>query len=220
MPLRWREDVFACSPNGQTILLDLRTGRYAAMSSSAGAALHRLQTHGELDAAGRQAVAPLVARGLLIPTASEVPRASPRAPTTDIASDMVASVRSGEIVLAFSAHLAARMLLRVLGLPRLYRALRWSAGAAPGCHPRYDERRACRLAFALGRAELLLTRRDRCLARSVAFKLLAALYQMDVTLVIGVEVRPFSAHCWIEHDGCVLNGPIDEVTPFTPILAV
>ena len=64
-----------------------------------------------------------------------------------------------------------------------------------------------------------LPRRPKCLFDSLA--LLDFLHGQNAaaTIVFGVKARPFTAHCWIEHSGIVLNDRVDHVGTFTPILA-
>jgi len=37
--------------------------------------------------------------------------------------------------------------------------------------------------------------------------------------VFGVRTYPFEAHCWVEHDGTVLNDSLEHVRWYTPIVA-
>jgi hypothetical protein len=39
-------------------------------------------------------------------------------------------------------------------------------------------------------------------------------------LVLGVSPAPFSAHCWVEWAGVVLNDALDRATAHTPILVI
>jgi hypothetical protein len=61
---------------------------------------------------------------------------------------------------------------------------------------------------------------DRCLVRAVALANDALSAGYGVTLVFGVQLRPFGAHCWVEHCGEVLDDSIDHVRRFAPVLAL
>ncbi|MDB5706143.1 MAG: hypothetical protein JWN66_3259 [Sphingomonas bacterium] len=61
---------------------------------------------------------------------------------------------------------------------------------------------------------------DRCLVRAVALAMDAVRAGYGVTLVFGVQLRPFGAHCWVEHDGEILDDGVDHVRRFTPVLAL
>lgn len=59
----------------------------------------------------------------------------------------------------------------------------------------------------------------RCLPHSLYMREFLALHGIGATLVFGVRTHPFEAHCWVEHEGCVLNDTADHVAWFTPIYA-
>ncbi|WP_353440713.1 lasso peptide biosynthesis B2 protein [Sphingomonas faeni] len=40
---------------------------------------------------------------------------------------------------------------------------------------------------------------------------------IHVDIVFGVRSHPFEAHCWIEHDGVVLDDRLDKVLAYVPI---
>lgn len=62
-------------------------------------------------------------------------------------------------------------------------------------------------------------RLGRCLPHSLYMREFLGLYGIATTLVFGVRTRPFEAHCWVEHEGCVLNDTTEHVALFTPIYA-
>ena len=59
---------------------------------------------------------------------------------------------------------------------------------------------------------------DQCLARALAFRMIAMKRGHDATLVIGVKLDPFAAHCWIQDGERLLNDRLERVRLFTPIL--
>jgi len=69
-------------------------------------------------------------------------------------------------------------------------------------------------------AKLLRSPVNRCLPRSMA--LASCLYRagFGVQLVMGVRLRPFAAHCWVQDDATVLNDTPEEVATFTPIFVL
>ena len=60
----------------------------------------------------------------------------------------------------------------------------------------------------------------RCLPNSMLLLELLALNGLGARWVFGVRTFPFEAHCWVEHDGVILNDTIDHVRWYTPIVAV
>ncbi|CAN5666134.1 lasso peptide biosynthesis B2 protein [soil metagenome] len=61
---------------------------------------------------------------------------------------------------------------------------------------------------------------DRCLARSIAVarRLIASGCRPD--LILGIQLQPFRAHCWVQCGAMLVNDRRDTVEPFTPILMV
>lgn len=60
----------------------------------------------------------------------------------------------------------------------------------------------------------------RCLLDSLALRRWLEMEGQHVRLVFGVKEAPFSAHCWLQNETAILNDHYDEVSRFTPILAV
>jgi hypothetical protein len=42
----------------------------------------------------------------------------------------------------------------------------------------------------------------------------------EARLVLGVKLRPFGAHCWVEHEHMVVSDQLEMIHPFTPILSI
>lgn len=67
---------------------------------------------------------------------------------------------------------------------------------------------------------LLFTAKDACLFDALALSNYLARYGIFATWVFGVQTGPFAAHCWLQHEGVVLNDTPDNVRRYAPILAV
>jgi hypothetical protein len=59
-----------------------------------------------------------------------------------------------------------------------------------------------------------------CLRDSIALRAWLARRGYYSMLVIGVIAAPFSAHCWLQTQDCVLDEASDEVSRYTPIWSV
>lgn len=59
---------------------------------------------------------------------------------------------------------------------------------------------------------------DRCLPRSIALARLMARSGCACQVIIGVKLRPFAAHCWVQAGHLVLNESVEEAARYTPIL--
>jgi hypothetical protein len=66
----------------------------------------------------------------------------------------------------------------------------------------------------------VFSRRGRCLLDSVVLMEFLAAYGVHPRWVLGVNVRPFAAHSWVQHEGWVLNGTVGFVRTYRPILVV
>jgi Transglutaminase-like superfamily len=65
---------------------------------------------------------------------------------------------------------------------------------------------------------LLPPTRTPCLVNSVVLLEFLAAHGQFPRLVFGVQVHPFSAHCWVQHADIVLNSTLEDVLKFTPIM--
>jgi hypothetical protein len=77
-----------------------------------------------------------------------------------------------------------------------------------------------RIARAFMRADLVLSPLDQCLPRSIALASTLARRGISASLVIGVRLRPFLAHSWVQSGTLLLNDRPDVVCTFVPILVV
>lgn len=57
-----------------------------------------------------------------------------------------------------------------------------------------------------------------CLPDSIGLHRILSARRMLSSLVIGVRLDPFMAHCWVQADAMVLNDSYDHVAAYTPIL--
>jgi hypothetical protein len=61
-------------------------------------------------------------------------------------------------------------------------------------------------------------KKDACLFNSLALLDFLALHGLYPKLVFGVSMRPFHAHCWVQHEDTVLGDTLERVSQFTPIM--
>jgi len=109
-----------------------------------------------------------------------------------------------------------------------FRLRRWSfadvIGAERGRH--CDDRRVIAISepsnlYGSFRAlEAWFGEEDQCLARALAYRMIALARGFDASLVIGVKLDPFAAHCWVQSGPLLLNDRLERVRLFTPILAI
>lgn len=61
---------------------------------------------------------------------------------------------------------------------------------------------------------------NRCLSRAYAVASALFAKNVPIQLVFGVSGRPFQAHCWAQYDDMVLTDRLENIRPYTPILAL
>ncbi|MDR7157123.1 hypothetical protein J2W40_003971 [Sphingobium xenophagum] len=216
---RLRTGLSFCRIDNRTLFLDLPTDRYFGLSVPLDTAFQALLDTGAAD----PALAILVEMGLIIPC-PEGGRPSPcpaASPVPILPPQLEPPARPSLLAIAMALATRAHWTLRVRYCPlaaNIDRLARRKDAGAP--MPKPTAAAIARLAEAHRRAGLILSARDQCLPTSMA--LMAALTKRGArpTLVLGVKLDPFQAHCWVELAGTVLNDAPDHVRPFTPIRRV
>ena len=66
----------------------------------------------------------------------------------------------------------------------------------------------------------VFTSHEACFFRSLVLLKFLSLMGVSANWEFGVRPLPFSAHCWIEHDGMVLNDHLDHVSEYKKIMSV
>jgi hypothetical protein len=210
-------DVHACEADGLVYFLDAGRDRYCQAGASASRAL---LTPDGFNQARNSTFDALVAAGLLTfqpGTADPLALCRHRSPGRDLHAQLPRRppVRMNDVLAVAALAAAASLRLRFQGFAR---ALDWARRQAPACRERHisvDD-----LAAEIARyqcARSLLPASPRCLLDSMMLKAWTAARGFRTQLVIGIRSIPFAAHCWVEHDGIVLNGSQDGVANFTPI---
>jgi len=212
-----RPGLFFCSVDGQDIFLDVPADRYFRLSAEPEAAFRRLQEEGSvppselvgLDALGL--VEEVSASGGLLPPYLDM--AAARSP---------AMSRSGLAIMpalsALFAQLSMERHLRARGLEATIARLRRDKERCPAVAQGGEVFERWIHGFEV--AKLLRSPADRCLPRSLALATCLLRAGHEVQLVIGVQLRPFLAHCWVQQGTIVLNDTPEDVAAFTPILVI
>src|SRR3546814_7813174 len=95
-----------------------------------------------------------------------------------------------------------------MALPRLF-------AIEAGCRPidrAADENDLGRLRGAFDQIATVFGEADECLPRSLAFRRLAFRCGHRPSLVIGVKIDPFGAHCWVQSGARLDNDRSEEHT--------
>jgi hypothetical protein len=218
VPLGLRPGVSFCEASGHLIFLDIAADRYFALDGPADAAFRRLlgppAPHDD-----RQPLDRLAESQLLV----EAPDALPVRPCPlgaagrkSLLEQTLPPASISAVLRALGGVAAARFALRAGGLAAALRGtalqkVRIPAGAS-------DPTKIEAEASAFDRCTLLIRSHDQCLVRSLALVRRLAARGERTDLVIGVRVRPFSAHAWVQKGDLLLNERCDAVRGYTPIL--
>ena len=216
MRYRLRDNLFCCALEHRLVLLDLARDRYFRLPPRKEAVLTRYLIGDKVTAEDLQE---LLAPGI-IGSAPEGPSPLPPVPAPrDLVLPAELRPRRRDVVRALSTRIAARRRLRREGLVRLLQEIRpvgrHGGNVAPCAAARFASLAA---AFAASRA--LLRSQDQCLPDSIAMMALCRREALDVTLIFGVRLDPFAAHCWVQADDVVITGDVDDARMCTPILAL
>lgn len=209
-----REGLTFCRVDGRFVFLDLPCDRYFCLSPTADEAFL------DVTAGGSPASMAPALRGSLLCEAAEGIR-----PIACTAPAPRASMQERSVTVAWTRVLGAlyrRSACRVWLRSRSLKSVldRVEARKSSRAAMALPAEEVSRLAAAYHRAGMLLSAHDQCLATSLAVAWELAGYGADPHLIIGVKLRPFQAHCWVQIDDVVVNDALDAVRLFTPILVV
>ena len=199
------------------VFLDARRDRYAMLPADLGSAFRAMLTSGAPSPWPDEPLTRrLIATGLF--TDSNTPQ--PITPTSHQPAMAGVAVRTAPplriadlasiwIACALAARSARRRSFHILLTPP-----RVSPNARK--HGKDDvglEHDACR--FLEARRFVPMT--PACLADSLAMRSWLARRGHSCTLVIGVRLEPFEAHCWLEAAGVALNDAPERIASFVPV---
>jgi hypothetical protein len=236
--LRLADHVRACCVDGQVILLDLQRSKYigfgAGQSNAWGALADAIEGWPAPPVRSEPAAdpvdidryaAPLLAQGLLTRTPpSGAQRATLEEPTRSLnAEDVIRHPAVGchRALRLLQGTTATSLQLRICSLAYIaYTVAARRAGAKEldsyGTQAVVQEAVAAYLKLRL----YVFTAHDRCLHDSLTLLRFLAAERIFPKWVIGVKVRPFAAHSWIQSGDTVLNDQHEHVRHYRPILVV
>jgi hypothetical protein len=216
MAFSLRDGVSWCLASGQAIFLDLHADRYSRLPADLEPAFLGWvsDADGALDGVAARR---LVAAGVL----SLGPGDAGRGPTAvapasgDLLSPGSPRATVHDILAAAFAQARARRDLRRHRLVDLLSAIRARAQHASPIEP---GRKAASITSAFDLSVLLMPKTDRCLPRALAAWSMCLRAGVKASLVFGVRVEPFAAHCWVQVGDAVLVGDHEQARLYTPIL--
>jgi hypothetical protein len=210
MSYSFAPDHYAVAMDERAIALDIAADRYRLLGAPAGTALRALDA-GDPDHPG---IKVLTAMGVLVHGGGLETKAWP-----DISSSAIEHERIEQVPLGFGT-VAVGLLrsivdLRSIGLKAVLQAARIRTIDA---EPNRQSLIPIAQAYVRHRSRLPLKR--ICLPDSLALHRILCAKGLGSTLVVGVRLDPFMAHCWLQAGDMVLNDSCDHVCAYKPILRI
>lgn len=204
----------------RAIFLDLAGDRYFCLGERANTAFARLLSGSALSAQDADVLDDIAARsGLVVTDDFSVP--SPAVLSSACgALPPDRPVRTSAVTRALFALLLTALRLRFSPLCSVMGGLRARKQVLQARSSAVSLEAVLEIAASFEKARRLIDLRDSCLLHSVAVQRALDRQGAASTLVLGVMLRPFAAHCWVEYAGFVLNDDPDHVRSFTPIFAI
>lgn len=201
-----------CVIEGTALFLDLAGDRYFCLPEPANADFVASLVNGVAFASA------FIAAGLeqfstQAPLCAQAGHGSPRQPADLSACHLSLTM----IARALWEQSVAERRLRKCGLHTVLSELQAVLCHSTAAAGPFD--RECAAAVkAFEHAALLRSAVDRCLPRSIALARLLARYDCRSEVVLGVKLRPFAAHCWVQSGQLILNESVEEAARYRPIL--
>lgn len=205
-----------CEVGGELVFLDLARDKYLALRGTDRTAFDRLRTGEPNDS---EAMSRLVQTGFLAraDASARLDPASIEVPAQDLSAweDGRFSLRmclASARALRWAAR--AKRPERIAAAVESLRAAK-SRIAVPGA-----DRPTAAIASRFASCRWAIPVTPRCLIDALALDRILLSRGLVASMVFGVQLDPFRAHCWLQTPDRVLTGTAAEARAFTPILVV
>jgi hypothetical protein len=218
MTLCLAEGVHWCIANDRIVLLDLKGDSYSCLPPPVDQAWRRRWAGETLNATDTDALAALVKTGLL----PDIGTLTPPPGTNTVTRSLLEALDTDSASVSPNAvfhQVRTAVALKTTSLFALIAAVQKRKLACELSDQTVTDTARRDIARFMA-SRRLLSRQSQCLRTSLALVSLLAERRYFPDLVIGVRMRPFAAHAWVQVGDMVLNDTVDEVAPFTPILVV
>ena len=221
MGFKLREGISFCEASDRLLFLDVVADRYFCLQPRAEQAFRTLLLDQALDPSHPAGLLGMLEAGTLLETAGQgVPHAFRLHPQASLSLLDTAGkrTRTTHLASALAAILKARLSLRWCRLHNILRGvdlghISWPRTGTVDLDALQDA------ATAFEGTSRILRSHDQCLSRSIALARYLSSHGLPADLVIGVKLRPFAAHAWVQSGRWLVNDRIDTVRAFTPIVA-
>lgn len=238
------QHIYPCVIEERVILLDLRSNRYFGLDGEQANLIRSLiamqgidvsigNVNAKCGTAGGSVIQSLVESGILTPDSANGKRVLfPKLlrPPLDLTGYDVTKqrrVRTDHVIHLVSAAVSTRWLLKLRSLEAAINRPACRKAAYRKKHnnksdvAKIDEEQVRELVeiFRLIRL-FLFTSQNFCLYDSLVLLEFLAAYGIHPDLVIGVKLRPFQAHAWVQDERFIYNCSTKDIDLMTPILAI
>ena len=214
---QWSPSIFACRCGDDLVTLDVRHGEYAVVAGAGGLIDVDAPT-GRLDVADEGLAEHLSAAGQIRPTRGSAAACRKTAPTAaaDIFNARETPLRPSQ-GWAFALALAEMIPLYWL---RSFPGLVAPAPDVPIDPQGGPSDPLVRDALAFEKLLVWTPFQGQCLYRATILRRFLRRRGHHVDWVFGVRTSPFTAHCWLQSGGVVINDRLDHVSRFTALMVV
>lgn len=222
MGFQLRTGISFCEVSDRLLFLDVVTDRYFCLQPGAEHAFRNVIAGAALEETDVKALDAMMRSGTLVQT-TDYSLPSPLRVSRHASLSMLDSedlrVSRGAICGALLAIFLARFSLQHKRLHTILRALDlrkipWPRSGQVDLEPIQAA------AAAFEATSRIVRSHDKCLSRSIALARYLAARDLPADLMIGVKLRPFAAHAWVQSGRWLVNDRIDMVRDYTPILVV
>lgn len=204
-----------CEVDGELVFLDLRRDKYIALRGGDRAAFERLLTGAPNSSEdmtsllGTDLIARCDGANMLRPSTIPVP-----------AIDLAAAEAGFSPVMACAAAAALWRARRAIRPTNIATSLAVSAHSKKGAVATSTEAALALIAAQYAACRWAIPIEPRCLIDAIALDDILLRRGLVATLVFGVRLAPFAAHCWLQTSATILTGTAVEARNFTPIMVV
>lgn len=223
MALRIKPGLHFCLAEGRTIFLDEDTSRYFCIPEDVDRAFHlMILADGKLDdGTDDTLITDLIALEVLegeLAGEGSIQRPPPIiAPTDDLGPPSAYAAPTFEIAAAFIERLRSNRIAARCDIGDVRRLIERERVRFDheNSEPVSTSQSAVSAAFEV--SDFVFGRNDRCLPRAIAMIRRCFRVGYNPSLVIGVRINPFTAHCWVQQGRTVVGDSIDVARIYTPI---
>lgn len=218
-----RKGVTFCIASRKVVLFDLPNCRYSGLPEATDMAFQALVESQEAADADTSALQPLIDTGLLILLENRPTRLNAQSglgASGSLLNCRPAPVEPSLIFAALTAQISTALDLKVQPLANIFSHVQRRRTCLENAIQPMPAVDLARVVAAFVWSRRLISSGDKCLRRSIALANHLIGCGIDCRIVIGVRMRPFAAHAWVQKDDLVLDESLEEVRRYSTILVV